>query len=163
MKCLMLLGACCLASFCSAEEPVATPTQSIDHPQVKREIGLKIDPLSKEQTDAGLTPEMIIQTLSNELELGAIYINTNLAFPTLVLHMRTAQIGLDMATYFQLCFEEEAMLVRTRSMYHATTWCQNSILTCDPLNLKKEALETAAILVKTFVKDYNKAMTPAAE
>jgi hypothetical protein len=163
MKRLLLLGMCCLASFCCADEPATSPMQGTQPAQaIKHEIALKIDPLSKEQIDAGLTPEMLTQAITDELELASIYINPGQSFPMLVLHMRTAQVGLDMATFFQLCFEENAMLVRTRTMYYAITWSQNSILTCDPQNLKKEALATLSILVKSFIKDYNKAMSTAA-
>lgn len=162
MKRLMLFAVICAGSLCFAEEPGTTLTPTVEFPQVmKREIGLRIDPLTKEQLDAGLTLDMIKDALTNELELGSLTVNPSLNLPSLVLRIRTVQVGLDMATFFQLSFQEEAMLVRTRSMFYATTWSQSSILTCAPQNLKKEILDTVSVLTRTFIKEYNKAMKPA--
>lgn len=162
MKHLLFLGICCLTSFCLAEETLI-PIQNIDQNQItKREIGLRIDPLTKEQLDSGVTPELLTETIAKELEANLIYINLNQTLPRLVLHIHTTQLGLDLASFFQLNFHEEAMLVRTHTMYHATTWGQNSILTCAASKLKEDTIETVALLAKSFARDYNKAMTPNA-
>ena len=161
MKHVLFLGICCAASFCSAEELAPISVQNIEHSQIsKREIGLRIDPLTKEQLDSGLTLDLITETIAKELEANFIYINPSLTLPGLVLHIHTIQLGLDLASYFQLNFQEEAMLVRTRTMYYAATWGQNSILTCAQSKLKQDTIETVSILAKSFAKDYNKAMTP---
>lgn len=168
MKRLLLLGACSATFFCFANGPVEEPAPVPEAPRVvpqivKREIGFKIDPLSQELMDAGLTLDMIKEVISKELDLGSIGLNENLSLPGLSLRMRTIKVGLDYATYFQLSFLEEAMLVRNRAMYHATTWSQSSILACRPEELKNEVLDTVRILAQTFVRDYNKAMQPRAQ
>ena len=130
---------------------------------VKQQLGLKIDSLSQELTEAGLTLDMIREAIVKELDLGSIGINETLPLPGLSLRIRTIKVGLDFATYFQLSFLEEAMLVRNRAMYHATTWSQSSIVACRPEELKKEVLDTARLLTQTFARDYNKAMQPQAK
>ena len=164
MKRLLLLGAFCVSSFCFAAEPGTTSTPPAEAPQVAvKELALKIDPLSKEQTDTGLTADMLKETIDRELTLGSIDINDALSLPSLILRVRTIRVGLDFATYFQLSFQEEAVLARNRSKYYAVTWSQSSILACRPEDLKNEVIDTVRILTQSFVKDYSKAMKPRAQ
>lgn len=161
MKRLISLSMCCFASFSLIADSTEVQNIPVEQPQVfSTQISLKIDPLSAEQMQQGLSVDAIKEVIAKELDQSSISINEELALPALVLRVRTIKVGLDMATFFQLTFQEEAMLVRNRSMYHSITWSQSSVLACRPEDLKKESLETIATLVKSFAKDFKKAMQP---
>jgi hypothetical protein len=103
---------------------------------------------------------MLREELLKYLTAAQIEENGSLPQPYLSLRVRTIQVGLDMATFFQLSFHEEAMLVRNRSVFVAMTWSQASLLSCRPEELKKEVLSTVDTMAQAFVKDYQKAIRP---
>lgn len=162
MKRLLVVSALLLVpvlGFCADE---TSATFELTPAQVKpmHEVAIRIDPLSEEQIRIGITVEMLQGIIEDQLRTASIQNNTSLQHPTLVLRMRTLQVGIDTATFFQLSYLEEAMLVRNRSLFDAPTWSQASLLACRPEDLKKEALDTVTVMTQAFTKDYAKAMQP---
>ena len=136
--------------------PVAQPEQS---PVVNAmKVALKIEPLSPEQSQAGITNDLLQSIVQKKLEEAGISIDATVQQPTLILRVRSIQTGLDIATFFQLSLLEDSMLVRNRSMFQAITWSQASLLACRPEDLKKEVVETVDMMSQSFAKDYVKAL-----
>lgn len=121
-------------------------------------IALKIEPLSQEQTQAGVTTELLQSLIQKKLEESNIKLDASLQQPLLVLRVRSIQTGLDIATFFQLSLQEDSMLVRNRTLFQAVTWSQASLLACRPEDLKKEVVETIDMMIQSFAKDYSKAV-----
>ena len=121
-------------------------------------IALKIEPLSQEQTQAGVTNELIQSLIQKKLDEAGIALNPSIQQPMLILRVRSIQTGLDIATFFQLSLQEDSMLVRNRSLFQAVTWSQASLLACRPEDLKKEVVETIDMMIQAFTKDYMKAL-----
>jgi hypothetical protein len=145
----------------SAEEPTSEPQPIAASPEKSaKEMGVRVEPLSEELLKAGVTVEILRSELFKYLSVAQIEENGALAHPYLSLRVRTIQVGLDMATFFQLSFHEEAMLVRNRSIFNAMTWSQASLLSCRPEELKKEVLDTVDVMIQSFVKDFQKAIQP---
>ncbi len=164
MKRLLVMCACLVVPVLSVWAEDTGVTFELTPPSTKtvREIAVRIEPLSEEQLRAGITVDMLHDAIQNQLQTASIQINDSLLHPTLVLRMRTLQVGLDTASFFQLSFLEEAMLVRNRSLFDALTWSQASLLACRPEDLKKEVVDTVTTMAQAFVKDYVKAMQPIA-
>jgi len=165
MKRMVALGACLLLPLfvCFADEPGVQNQQpepepiSVHEPTGIPALSIKIDPVSAEQQQAGITSEMLREEVTSALLAVAISIDEQVTQPSLVLKVRTIQVGLDVATFFQLSLFEQAMLVRNRAMFKATTWSQTALLSCPPEKLKKEVLETVALMAKSFAREYIKA------
>jgi len=121
-------------------------------------IALKIEPLSQEQVQAGVTNELLQSLIQKKLEETGVTLDSSLQQPMLVLRVRSIQTGLDIATFFQLSLQEDSMLVRNRSLFQAVTWSQASLLACRPEDLKKEVIETIDMMTQAFAKDYMKAL-----
>lgn len=124
-------------------------------------INIKIEPLSEEQKQANLSINLLRETIMNALDEARISVNEQLDQPMLVLKIRSIQVGLDIATFFNLSLLEQAMLVRNRGMFNAATWSQTALLSCPPEKLKKEILETVQTMATNFAKEYVKALQPA--
>ena len=165
MKQILLFGICTLLPIFGMavdqqeeSKPISTTTS---RQVVGLEVNIRIEPLTEEQTQAGLDTnslkDAIVQTLSD----ANIAVNESISQPTLVLRLRTIRVGLDVATFFQLSLLEESMLLRNRALFNASTWSQASLLSCRPEDLKKESLDTVNDMVKSFAKDFLKAMQPA--
>lgn len=160
MKRLLLLGSCILIPFLALEAqeqsgpmPTTTPRQ-----MMAREVQVKIDILSGEESQTGLTADEIKGMIIQQLEAAGISTNETIEQPLLVLRIRSLQVGFDMATFFQLNLLEEAMLIRNRSIFQATTWSQASLLSCRPEDLRKEILDTVTMMVQSFAKDFTNAI-----
>lgn len=161
---------CILCSLCAivpilglCQEPVTElqPMSTTTQRQVlPREVSLKIDALTDEQTQAGLTEEELKKTISEILLESDISINESLSQPMLILKIRTIKAGLDCATFFQLSLMEEVMLVRNRAMFSAPTWSQASLLACRPEELRTETIDAISEMTKTFSRDFVKAFQP---
>lgn len=135
------------------------PTVKDEQPPVTSyKVALKIEPLSPEQSQAGITSELLQSIVQKKLEEAGVTIDATLQQPTLVLRVRSIQTGLDIATFFQLSLLEDSMLVRNRSLFQAITWSQASLLACRPEDLKKEVVETVDLMSQSFAKDYIKAL-----
>jgi hypothetical protein len=135
------------------------PIQSVPpKPVTAYSVGLKIEPLSQEQIQAGVTNELLQSLILKKLEEVGIALDVSIQQPMLVLRVRSIQTGLDIATFFQLSLQEDSMLVRNRSLFQAVTWSQASLLACRPEDLKKEVIETIDMMVQAFAKDYAKAL-----
>lgn len=165
MKRMMLLGACLLVPFLAlaAQEQVTPMSTTTPRQVMAREVNIKIDPLSEEQMHAGLSLDEMKNTMIQQLQNADISVNETIAQPTLLLRIRTLQVGLDMATFFQLSLLEEAMLIRNRSLFNAATWSQASLLSCRPEDLKKEVLDTVATMTQSFAKDFSKSLQPTSK
>lgn len=162
MKRMMLLGACVLTpllAFAAQEQPAPISTTTVRQ-TMARAVNIKIDLLTEEHVQAGLTPDEIKEAIVQQLEEANIAVNDALDQPLLVLRIRTLQVGLDMATFFQLSLLEDAMLIRSRSIFQAATWSQVSLLSCRPEDLKKEILDTVSIMTQAFAKDFAHALQP---
>lgn len=164
MKRLLILGICVLPILALTDDQIPTPepttaTQSPSIVQV-REINIRIDPLTEDQTRAGLDADAIKDVMVPKLLALNIVDNDSLQQPILLVRVRTVKVGTDLATFFQLCLLEPAMLIRNRSMFNAITWSQASILTCRPEDLKKEALETIGSMTQAFAQDYITSLQP---
>jgi len=162
MKRSFLLGAClALPLFsCFSNEAVAEPEPEAVSTPVQAHIpalSIRVDPVSAEQQQAGVTTEMLQEAVTKELLAVAIPIDEQVAQPSLVLKVRSIQVGLDIATFFQLSLFEKSMLVRNRAMFNATTWSQTALLSCPPEKLKKELLETVTVMAQNFAREYLKA------
>ena len=164
MKRIMLFGTCLLVpflAFTAQEQPQpASMTTSTTRQVLAREVNIKIDLLSDEQTQAGFNSDEIKDVIVHELDAAGVTFNEGISQPVLVLRIRTLQVGLDLATFFQLNLLEEAMLIRNRSLFQATTWSQASLLSCRPEELKKEVLDTVTVMTQAFAKDYTQAIQP---
>ena len=169
MKRMMILGTCILLpfwGFCAEEQslPMSQPTTTTtERHVVAREVTIKIDPLSDELLQAGLTVDMIKEIMVNQLQTAEISVNETIPQPYLVLKIRTIAVGFDIAAFFQLSLQEKAMLVRSRSTFNAATWSQVSLLSCRPEDLKKEVLETVSSMSSSFSKDFTKAFQPTSK
>lgn len=169
MKRMVVLGTCLLLPLLgfSAEEPSIPPSQpsttTTERHVIAREVTLKIDPLSDEQLQAGLTVDLIREAMVQQLQEADISVNETISQPSLELKVRTIVVGFDMASFFQLSLHEEAMLVRNRSKFNAATWSQVSLLSCRPEDLKKEALETVSMMSRSFAHDFAKALQPTSK
>ena len=168
MKCFCAL-ICSLAlplvAFCDA--PQETPDMQMSpaavqttpaKPVAAYSVALKIEPLSQEQVQAGVTNELLQSIIQKKLEEAGITVDSALQQPMLVLRVRSIQTGLDIATFFQLSLQEDSMLVRNRSLFQAVTWSQASLLACRPEDVKKEVIETVDMMIQAFAKDYMKAL-----
>ena len=162
MNRMILLGMCVLAPFMafSGQEQPAPMSTSTPRQMMAREVNIKIDPLSEEQLQAGLSLDEIKGVIAKQLTDADISVNESISQPMLLLRIRTLQVGYDMATFFQLSLLEESMLVRNRSIFNATTWSQASLLSCRPEDLKKEVIDTITVMTQTFAKDFTKAAQP---
>lgn len=162
MKYLCALVCASIMPFMAFSEDMAQPemqTRPVQEQTVTTaKVALKIEPLSQEQLQAGITNETLQALIQKKLEEAGISIDASLKQPTLVLRVRSIQTGLDIATFFQLSLQEDSMLVRNRSMFEAITWSQASLLACRPEDLKKEILETVDMMAQAFAKDYRKAL-----
>lgn len=143
-------------------QAVSTPTTPTVQPEQtpvnSYKVALKIEPLSPEQSQAGISNDLLQSIVQKKLEEVGISIDSTLQQPTLVLRVRSIQTGLDIATFFQLSLLEDSMLVRNRSIFQAITWSQASLLACRPEDLKKEVVETVDMMSQSFAKDYMKAL-----
>lgn len=160
---LAMLSAATLRLTADAAANQADSTMISIPKQVRglKEINLRVEPLSDDQTKNGLTTDAIKQMVMKRLSDSDIPVSDTATQPVLVLRVRSIPSGVDIATYFQLSLMEESMLLRNRSMYNAITWSQASLLSCRPEELKKEVSETVDSMVQAFAKDYKKAFTPA--
>ena len=162
----MALGFCFLPLLGFAEDQTPdTTSMSIlkTIPTVKLEVNIKIDPLTEEQMRAGLDLDSIKELIIQKLRASGISNNETLQQPTLVLRVRSIEVGTDIATFFQLCLLEPSMLLRTRSVFNAITWSQASLLSCRPEDLKKEALETISVMTQSFTEEFITAYQPIAK
>lgn len=157
------LGVSC-AAFCedmpAPQDAQPLPIQSIPSTPIAQtpKVALKIEPLSQEQMQAGITSDILQSLVQKKLEETGVTIDQSIQQPNLILRVRSIQTGLDIATFFQLSLQEDSMLVRNRSLFQAITWSQASLLACRPEDLKKEILETVEMMAQAFAKDYNKAL-----
>jgi len=157
----MMLGF--LSCFVIAEETTKEPASlSMAHPLAKeaRDLRVQIEPLSEDQKKTGLTEKMLHEVIEKNLQMIGVRINDQREDPYLVLRVRTIPVGLDLASFVQLSFYEDAMLARNRSMFHAMTWSQASLISCMPEALPKELKEIIHMMITTFNKDYLEAMQP---
>lgn len=163
MKRMMLLGTCLLLPFlgCVAAEQPEPMTTTTTRQIVAAEVNIKIDPLPEELIKTGLTDAMVKDAMVNQLQAGSISVNEAIPQPTLTVRIRTITVGLDLATFVQMSFQEEAMLVRNRSMFLAPTWSQISLISCRPEDVKKEVLDAVEKMSQTFASDFIKALQPA--
>ncbi len=164
MKRLLLLGTCLslplFVCFADQEDFQLEPELELVSEPVQARIpalSLRVDPVSAEQQQAGLTAEMLQEAVTKEILAVAIPIDEQVSLPSLVLKVRSIQVGLDVATFFQLSLFEKSMLVRNRAMFNATTWSQTALLSCPPEKLKKEILETVSLMSQNFAREYLKA------
>ena len=158
MKRLLLLGTCLsLPLFvCFADQEDFQLEPELEQARIPA-LSLRVDPVSAEQQQAGLTAEMLQEAVTKEILAVAIPIDEQVSLPSLVLKVRSIQVGLDVATFFQLSLFEKSMLVRNRAMFNATTWSQTALLSCPPEKLKKEILETVSLMSQNFAREYLKA------
>ena len=148
-----------MPSTLTPQAPVTTETQIMPmKPAQTYSLSFKIEPLSQEQIQAGVTVELVQALIQKKLEEAGIIVDQSLQQPALVLRIRSIQTGLDIATFFQLSLQESSMLVRNRSLFQAVTWSQASLLACRPEDLKKEVLDTVDMMIQSFAKDYVKAL-----
>jgi outer membrane lipopolysaccharide assembly protein LptE/RlpB len=153
--CLCLLPVCGFAN--DQPSSISLPTFKAD-PIPALQVSLTIEPLTEEQLDASLTIGDISEAITEQLGASAITIHDNPQLPILSLRIRTIHVGPDLASYFQLCLLEPAMLIRNRSIFNAITWAQASLLSCPPQNFKKEALETISSMAHTFGREFLNAL-----
>jgi len=161
MKRLLTYGACLLLPIfsCFAQEPVEDTIVIAEQNKIQS-LSFRIEPLNDEQMQAGITQELLQEIISKELANHRIPVDPQLTQPSLVLKIRSIQVGLDIATFFQLQLYEQALLVRNRGLFNATTWSQTALLSCPPEKLKQEVVETVTLLSQNFAKEYSKALSP---
>jgi outer membrane lipopolysaccharide assembly protein LptE/RlpB len=152
---LVTTGAVCLASEVVAPVEQQTVTSRAGWP-----VRLQIDQFSKEQVAAGLDMNTVKSFVEQQLKNSSFVVSEDSSVPSLVLRIRSVTIGLDIATFIQLSFTEEAMLARNRSMFQAVTWSQASLIGCPQKDLSREVTDVVKIMLQAFAKDYAVAMQP---
>lgn len=162
MKHIVLLTSLLLypvvATVSQENTEIQPQTFETSKPKNKAMVAVKVDPLSPEQTKAGLSVETLKSALKGHLEASGIQVNDSISQPVLSLRVRTIEAGFDYVSFLQLSLQEESMLVRNRSIFNATTWSQASMLSCRPEDLEKEVSATVSMMAETFEKEYLKSL-----
>lgn len=124
-----------------------------------RQIQLQVDIAEGDIKDYGLDQSAVMHELSTRLSLAQIQIKDDPAFPKLVLRIKSIQADRAVATFVQLGFFEDSMLIRNKSSIPALTWSQATLISGPKEEMTKEVTQIIVSMINSFIMDYNKAMS----
>ncbi len=136
--------------------PLSTPSQ-----QAPRQVRLQIELSEADVKDYGMQQSTLYTEIATRLSLGQIQIQDDPSLPLLILRIKSIQADRAIATFVQMAFFEDAVLVRNNSNILAMTWSQATMITSSKEDLTKEVSQAMIAMTNAFILDYQKAMVPS--
>lgn len=144
-------------STVQADAPQGAMANQSSTAQASGDLRLQVEVAESEMSPLGMSKDSLESVVQKLLTDSGITVASDTDRPLLMLRVKSVLSQTIVASFIQLAFYENALLLRGNNKIQAMTWSQAALLTTGKAEMAGETVKAVTAMTNLFIKDYQTA------